>query len=146
LLCAFFVLVLVFSLCFLLVLGRVFVVSSLLCFPLFIIFFLLIKIRYTSKIFLFQIYRIYWLLHHVWLYTSKIFLFQIYRIYWLLHHVWLSLSAAISMITSYWVACTNQFTQKLKLIGKGGQFTYTSTLPLTCRLPQAAYVEYWSGL
>jgi hypothetical protein len=37
-------------------------------------------------------------------------------------------------------------TQKLKLIGKGGQFTYTSTLPLTCRLPQAAYVEYWSGL
>jgi hypothetical protein len=55
LLCAFFVLVLVFSLCFLLVLGRVFVVSSLLCFPLFIIFFLLIEIRYTSKIFLFQI-------------------------------------------------------------------------------------------
>jgi hypothetical protein len=37
-------------------------------------------------------------------------------------------------------------TQKLKLIGKGGQFTYTPTLPLTCRLPQAAYVEYWSGL
>jgi hypothetical protein len=33
-----------------------------------------------------------------------------------------------------------------KLIGKGGQFTYTPTLPLTCRLPQAAYVEYWSGL
>jgi hypothetical protein len=37
-------------------------------------------------------------------------------------------------------------TQKLKLIGKCGQFTYTPTLPLTCRLPQAAYVEYWSGL
>jgi hypothetical protein len=37
-------------------------------------------------------------------------------------------------------------TQKLKLIGKGGQITYTPTLPLTCRLPQAAYVEYWSGL
>jgi hypothetical protein len=37
-------------------------------------------------------------------------------------------------------------TQKLKLIGKGGQFTYTPTLPLTGRLPQAAYVEYWSGL
>jgi hypothetical protein len=37
-------------------------------------------------------------------------------------------------------------TQKLKLIGKGGQFTYTPTLPLTCRLPQTAYVEYWSGL
>jgi hypothetical protein len=37
-------------------------------------------------------------------------------------------------------------TQKLKLIGKVGQFTYTPTLPLTCRLPQAAYVEYWSGL
>jgi hypothetical protein len=37
-------------------------------------------------------------------------------------------------------------TQKLKLIGKGGQFTYTPTLPLTCRLPKAAYVEYWSGL
>jgi hypothetical protein len=37
-------------------------------------------------------------------------------------------------------------TQKLKLIEKGGQFTYTPTIPLTCRLPQAAYVEYWSGL
>jgi hypothetical protein len=37
-------------------------------------------------------------------------------------------------------------TQKLKLMRKGGQFTYTPTLPLTCRLPQAAYVEYWSGL
>jgi hypothetical protein len=37
-------------------------------------------------------------------------------------------------------------TQKLKLMGKGGQFTYTPTLPLTCRLLQAAYVEYWSGL
>jgi hypothetical protein len=37
-------------------------------------------------------------------------------------------------------------TQKFKLIGKCGQFTYTPTLPLTCRLPQAAYVEYWSGL
>jgi hypothetical protein len=40
-------------------------------------------------------------------------------------------------------------TQKLKLTGKGGQFTYTPTLPLTCRLPQAAYVDirgYWSGL
>jgi hypothetical protein len=36
-------------------------------------------------------------------------------------------------------------TQKLKLMGKGGQFTYTPTLPLTCRLLQAAYVEYWSG-
>jgi hypothetical protein len=32
-------------------------------------------------------------------------------------------------------------TQKLKLMGKGGQFTYTPTLPLTCRLPQAAYVD-----
>jgi hypothetical protein len=37
-------------------------------------------------------------------------------------------------------------TQKLKLMGKGGQFTYTPTLPLTCRLLQAAYVEYWSVL
>jgi hypothetical protein len=40
-------------------------------------------------------------------------------------------------------------TQKLKLTGKGGQFTYTPTLPLTCRLPQAAYEDirgYWSGL
>jgi hypothetical protein len=37
-------------------------------------------------------------------------------------------------------------TQKLKLMRKGGQFTYTPTLPLTCRLPQAEYVEYWSGL
>jgi hypothetical protein len=37
-------------------------------------------------------------------------------------------------------------TQKLKLMRKGEQFTYTPTLPLTCRLPQAAYVEYWSGL
>jgi hypothetical protein len=33
-------------------------------------------------------------------------------------------------------------TQRRKLIGKGGQFTYAPTLPLTCRLPQAAYVEY----
>jgi hypothetical protein len=40
----------------------------------------------------------------------------------------------------------NSSTQKLKLMGKGGQFTYTPTLPLTCRLLQAAYVEYWSGL
>jgi hypothetical protein len=37
-------------------------------------------------------------------------------------------------------------TQKLKLMGKGGQFTYTPTLPLTYRLLQATYVEYWSGL
>jgi hypothetical protein len=37
-------------------------------------------------------------------------------------------------------------TQKLKLIGKGGQFTYTPTLPLTCRLPQAAYVDIGVGL
>jgi hypothetical protein len=37
-------------------------------------------------------------------------------------------------------------TQKLKLIGKGGQFTYTPTLPLTCSLPQAAYIEYWSEM
>jgi hypothetical protein len=36
-------------------------------------------------------------------------------------------------------------TQKLKLIGKGGQFTYTSTLPLTCKLPQAAYVDIGVG-
>jgi hypothetical protein len=28
--------------------------------------------------------------------------------------------------------CTNQFTQKLKLIGKGGQTIYTLILPLTC--------------
>jgi hypothetical protein len=38
-------------------------------------------------------------------------------------------------LTNYWVACTNQFNQKLKLIGKGEQFTYTPTLPLTCRPP-----------
>jgi hypothetical protein len=38
-------------------------------------------------------------------------------------------------------ALTNS-TQKLKLIGKGRQFTYTPTLPLTCSLLQAAYVEY----
>jgi hypothetical protein len=37
-------------------------------------------------------------------------------------------------------------TQKLKLMGKVGKFTYTPTPPLTCRLLQAAYVEYWSGL
>ena len=36
-------------------------------------------------------------------------------------------------------------TQKLKLIGRGEQFTYTPTLPLTCRLPQAAYVEIGVG-
>ena len=32
-------------------------------------------------------------------------------------------------------------TQKLKLMGRGGQFTYTSTLPLTCRLPLASNVK-----
>jgi len=32
-------------------------------------------------------------------------------------------------------------TQKLKLMGRGGQFTYIPTLPLTCRLPQASDVE-----
>jgi hypothetical protein len=36
-------------------------------------------------------------------------------------------------------------TQKLKLMGKGGQFTYTPTLPLMCRLPQAAYVDIGVG-
>jgi hypothetical protein len=36
-------------------------------------------------------------------------------------------------------------TQKLKLMRKGGQCTYTPTRPLTCRLPHAAYVEIWSG-
>jgi hypothetical protein len=36
-------------------------------------------------------------------------------------------------------------TQKLKLMRKGGQFTYTPTLPLTCRLPQAAYVDIGVG-
>jgi hypothetical protein len=30
---------------------------------------------------------------------------------------------------------------KLKLMRKGVQFTYTPTLPLTCMLPQAAYVD-----
>ena len=33
-------------------------------------------------------------------------------------------------------------TQKLKLMGRGGQFTYIPTLPLTWRLPQASDVEY----
>jgi len=32
-------------------------------------------------------------------------------------------------------------TQKLKLMGRGGQFTYIPTLPLTWRLPQASDVE-----
>jgi len=32
-------------------------------------------------------------------------------------------------------------TQKLKLMGRGGQFTYIPTLPLTWRLPQASHVE-----
>jgi hypothetical protein len=32
-------------------------------------------------------------------------------------------------------------TQKLNLMRKASQFTYTPTLPLTCRLPQAAYVN-----
>jgi len=31
-------------------------------------------------------------------------------------------------------------TQKLKLMGKGGQFTYIPTLPLTWRLPQTSDV------
>jgi len=33
-------------------------------------------------------------------------------------------------------------TQKLKLMGRGGQFTYIPTLPLTWRLPQASDVFY----
>ena len=33
-------------------------------------------------------------------------------------------------------------TQKLKLMGRGGQFTYIPTLPLTWRLPQTSDVEY----
>jgi hypothetical protein len=33
------------------------------------------------------------------------------------------------------------WTQKFKLMRKGAQFTYTLTLPLTCRLSQAAYVD-----
>jgi hypothetical protein len=37
-------------------------------------------------------------------------------------------------------------TQKLKLSGKGRQFTYIPTLPLTCRLLQAAYVDIEVGL
>jgi len=32
-------------------------------------------------------------------------------------------------------------TQKFKLMGKGGQFTYIPTLPLMWRLPQASNVE-----
>jgi len=32
-------------------------------------------------------------------------------------------------------------TQKLKLLGRGGQFTYIPTLPLTWRLPQASDME-----
>jgi hypothetical protein len=37
-------------------------------------------------------------------------------------------------------------TQKLKPMSKGGQFTYTQTPPpLTCRLPQAPYVEIGAG-
>jgi hypothetical protein len=36
-------------------------------------------------------------------------------------------------------------TQKLKLMGKGGQFTHTPTFPLTCRLPQAAYMNIGVG-
>jgi hypothetical protein len=36
-------------------------------------------------------------------------------------------------------------TQKLKLMMKGGEFTYTPTLPLTCRLPQAVYVDIEVG-
>jgi hypothetical protein len=32
-------------------------------------------------------------------------------------------------------------TQKLKVTGKDGKFTYAPTLPLTCRLQQVAYVD-----
>jgi hypothetical protein len=35
--------------------------------------------------------------------------------------------------------------QKVKLVEKCGQFTYTSTLSLTWRLPQAAYVDIVMG-
>jgi hypothetical protein len=50
------------------------------------------------------------------------------------------------MLPSYKLHAPTNSTQKLKLIGKGGQFTYTPTLPLTCRLPQAAYVDIGVGL
>lgn len=37
-------------------------------------------------------------------------------------------------------------TEKLKVIGKSGKFTYTATLAIACRLPQAPYVKNWCGL
>jgi hypothetical protein len=36
-------------------------------------------------------------------------------------------------------------TQKVKLVGKSGQYTYTSTLSLTWRLPRAAHVDIVMG-
>jgi hypothetical protein len=66
----------------------------------------------------------------------KLTMFELraYSLVWLLRFLSIELHAPTSS------------TQKLKLMRKGGQFTYTPTLLLTFRLPQAAYVEYWSGL
>jgi hypothetical protein len=62
------------------------------------------------------------------------------------HNTKIPLEAPTEGMNSIELHAPTSSSQKLKLIGKGGQFTYTPTLPLTCRLPQAAYVEYWSGL
>jgi hypothetical protein len=47
----------------------------------------------------------------------------------------------VSSINNIELHAPTSSTQKLKLMRKGEQFTYTPTLPLTCRLPQAAYVD-----
>jgi hypothetical protein len=36
-------------------------------------------------------------------------------------------------------------TKELKLMRNGGQFTYALTIALTCRLPQAAYMDIGVG-
>jgi hypothetical protein len=47
----------------------------------------------------------------------------------------------ITLLLSIELHAPTSSTQKLKLMGRGGQFTYIPTLPLTWRLPQASDVE-----
>jgi len=60
---------------------------------------------------------------------------------WPLPSVYTSLLPTNSTGVSIELHAPTSSTQKLKLMGRGGQFTYIPTLPLTWRLPQALDVE-----
>ena len=53
---------------------------------------------------------------------------------------WITVKELIDTVTIELHALTS-LTQKLKLMGRGGQFTYIPTLSLTWRLPPASDVE-----